>query len=353
METTIQTGNERKSNFELLRCILILFVIILHYNNRLLGGALQYVAPGSVSYYFLCMTEAMAICAVNVFILISGYFLSTSKTRKINKGLYLLVSCVGYKFLSYGIDIVIGREVFNRSAFLRSIIPNNFYVILYVTLFFVSFYINYIIDRLDKKQYVRMLTVFILIFVIWENIWDFVKMMKMPELTGISTVGMGGGQEGYTIVHFILLYLIAGYLRKWPISKIKPIIWCGGYVICTGLIFAASLFTPTALFYNNLAVIAQSICLFKIFELLKIRYSKTINKLAGTVFGIYLFHLTIIPFFHIPEAAQKGGISLVVNMIVCVGGTFIMCSIVAVAASWIVRPIKSRVDKMTDAMIIE
>lgn len=350
MGTIIQNRNERESNFELLRCILIMFVIILHYNNRLLGGALQYVAPGSVGFYFLYMAEAMAICAVNVFILISGYFLSTSKTRKINKGIYLLVSCVGYKLLSYGVNIAIGRIAFSRGGFLRTLVPDNYYVILYVTLFFVSFYVNDIIEHLDKKQYLRMLIAFVSIFVIWENLWDLIKIMKVPELTGISTVGMGGGQEGYTIVNFILLYLIAGYLKKWPISKVKPITWFGGYVVCTGIIFTASLITPTALFYNNLVVIAQSICLFKVFELLEIKYSKLINKLASTVFATYLFHLTIIPFFHIPEAAAKGGISMVINMMVCIGGTFAICAVVALVINWIMTPIKKKVSSMTDGI---
>lgn len=120
MGTTVQTRKERKSNFELLRCILILFVIILHYNNRNIGGALQYVAPGSTSYYFLYMIEALAICAVNVFVLISGYFLSVSKTRKVNKGIYLLISCIGYKILSFGVDIAVGRIAFSRRSFKNS-----------------------------------------------------------------------------------------------------------------------------------------------------------------------------------------------------------------------------------------
>lgn len=242
------------------------------------------------------------------------------------------------------------EELHLAGGLLRTLVPNNYYVILYVTLFFVSVYVNYIIERLDKRQYAQMLTIFILIFVVWENLWDFIKVMKIPELAGISTVGIDGGQKGYTIVNFILLYLIAGYLRKWPISKVKPVVWFGGYIVCTGIIFAASLITPTALSYNNFIVICQSVCLFKMFELLEIRYSKVINKLAGTVFATYLFHLTIIPFFHIPEAAGRGGISMVINMIACTGGTFAICAVVALVIRWIMTPIRKKVDSMTDGI---
>lgn len=135
MKVAVQTGNERKSNLELLRCVLIVFVIVLHYNNRNLGGALQYVVPGSVSSYFLYLTEAMSICAVNTFILISGYFLSESRIRKINKGIYLLTACVGYKLLSFCVNIILGRAAFSWKLLLRNLIPDNYYVILYVVLF--------------------------------------------------------------------------------------------------------------------------------------------------------------------------------------------------------------------------
>lgn len=66
---------KRKSNIELLRIILILLVIILHYMNISMGGALGKVRPNTFDYYLDHFIESLSIVAVNVFILITGYFL--------------------------------------------------------------------------------------------------------------------------------------------------------------------------------------------------------------------------------------------------------------------------------------
>lgn len=63
---------QRKSNIELLRIVLILFVIILHYMNASMGGALGHVQPGTLNYYLDHLIESLSIIAVNVFIIITG-----------------------------------------------------------------------------------------------------------------------------------------------------------------------------------------------------------------------------------------------------------------------------------------
>lgn len=179
------------------------------------------------------------------------------------------------------------------------------------------------------------------------KLWDLIKYLAIPDLSGISAIGMGGGQEGYTIVNFVLLYLIGGYLKKFPVRETKLAVWAGGYIISTGIIFVESLYTPTALFYNNLIVIIQSICIFKFFEGLQIGYSKLINSLAGTVFTTYLFHLTIMPFFNIQRAVQKGAISMVLNMAICICTLFAVCVIISFVVSWVIAPIKKKIDYLT------
>lgn len=73
---------ERNSNFELLRIILMVFVVILHYNNVEMGGALGYTTGiNKIVSHFI---EAFSICAVNCFVMISGYFMVDSFNRKVN-----------------------------------------------------------------------------------------------------------------------------------------------------------------------------------------------------------------------------------------------------------------------------
>ena len=60
-------------------------MIILHYANAGMGGGLKYVEPHSVNYYILIFLVSINVCAVNLFVLLSGYFLCDTTTRDIKK----------------------------------------------------------------------------------------------------------------------------------------------------------------------------------------------------------------------------------------------------------------------------
>lgn len=61
-------AGHRQSNIELLRIILILMVIILHYMNAQMGGLLGHAQSGSLDYYLGHLIEALSIGAVNAFL---------------------------------------------------------------------------------------------------------------------------------------------------------------------------------------------------------------------------------------------------------------------------------------------
>lgn len=75
----------QKSNLNLLKILAALGVIILHYNHAEIGGAFGFVSLGSISSIWLNVSESICICAVNVFILISGYFLSKKDNQSIKR----------------------------------------------------------------------------------------------------------------------------------------------------------------------------------------------------------------------------------------------------------------------------
>ena len=59
----------RQSTIELLRIITICGVVMLHYNGNVAFGL---VTEGTAKYYLLQFLEILFICAVNLFVLISG-----------------------------------------------------------------------------------------------------------------------------------------------------------------------------------------------------------------------------------------------------------------------------------------
>ena len=83
--------NERQSNIELLRIFAMLGIVCLHYNNPAIGGGFEYVKYGSINYYSLCFFESMFIGSVDLFIIISAYFLASTKKRNLWRPIQLLV----------------------------------------------------------------------------------------------------------------------------------------------------------------------------------------------------------------------------------------------------------------------
>ena len=76
---------ERQSNIELLRIISMFGIIILHYNNTLIGKAFTYAAGNEVNYNILFVLESIFICGVDLFMIISGYFMSFRSKRNVWK----------------------------------------------------------------------------------------------------------------------------------------------------------------------------------------------------------------------------------------------------------------------------
>ena len=71
------TVTKRQTNIELLRIISMLGIIVLHYNNSDMGGGFLYAT--GLNRAILMFLESIFICGVNLYVLISGYFLCERK----------------------------------------------------------------------------------------------------------------------------------------------------------------------------------------------------------------------------------------------------------------------------------
>ena len=92
---------DRESNIELLRILAMLGVIILHYNNPSIGGGLSFVKSGSINYWFLNFSESVFACAVDLFIIISAYFMGSSNKRDLWKPTLLLAQVIIFSVSKY------------------------------------------------------------------------------------------------------------------------------------------------------------------------------------------------------------------------------------------------------------
>ena len=157
---------KRESNIELLRILLIIGVIILHYNNVNGGGGLKYAEVGTVNRYILFVMESIFICAVDLFMIISGYFMITSETRNLWKPIKLLTQVSFFRVTIYLVDSFISDE-FVVKEIIGCLVPINYFVILYVVVYFLSPYLNIVMKKLNKSN----VTVFMIIMFFWFSIY--------------------------------------------------------------------------------------------------------------------------------------------------------------------------------------
>jgi hypothetical protein len=271
---------ERESNFELLRIILMIMIIGIHY--LLHGGALANLHLWDSNYYTANVLQSFFIIAVNCFILISGYF---GIKFRITKLLKLEFQILFYSIAIFIIFIFTGMIKLNFHELKMAVTPTFsgrwWFITVYVGLFIISPYLNLLIDKLKKDQYLKLLATLFLIFIL------------LPTIH-FNLVDVNKGQSLYS---FAFLYLIGGYIKKYYSIGINKKKYLLIYFICTALIFLGNLvltiITKRNIFmfhdYNNVLVFISSIAFFMYFKEIKIKSIK-INKISSLVFGVYLIH---------------------------------------------------------------
>lgn len=290
----VNKKTERNSNIELLRILVTLFVIILHYNNANNGKAFSYtqnILPAN--YQFLLLFEMFAICAVNVFVLISGYFMCNSKKADVTKILRLYFDVIFFSVFRYVLLCMLKRRSFSVSNLISNMIPLNWYVAVYTSLYLISPYLNKIIRGMKEKRFRTMLLILILVFSVWPSALEFITFQTGKKLTSLNPISIQGSTAGYSIVNFVVLYMFGAYIRQhyndkrdFKTALVSLLIYVFSSILLT--VYANTYFSG-AVSYCNPFVILQSVSLFKAFQCLNIK-SKLINSLASCSFAVYLMH---------------------------------------------------------------
>lgn len=87
MTCDVTCTKQRESNIELLRLVLMMMVVLLHFNYDAMGGAFEKVKNSHLDNYALHFLESLGICAVNCFMIVSGF--SCTITIRLNLAKYL------------------------------------------------------------------------------------------------------------------------------------------------------------------------------------------------------------------------------------------------------------------------
>ena len=315
----------RDANIELLRVIMACGVVVLHYNGSV---AFSHVAQGSANYFILLLLEGLFICAVNLFMLISGYYLSVTKQRRAVKVLDLLIQVMVIGVMKYLLNSLLSGESIRVKSLFFSAIPNSYFVTLYLAVYLFSPYINLALEHLSQKQFRLLLGLSLILFSVWPTMLDIVKAVGY-DVAGMYTTNTAGSQSGYSFLNFALMYLIGAYLRRFGSTQMQQ---TGRLVIgligCAALIFIWQLFLPeTARSYCNPLVIWEAVLFFRLFQKVKTE-SKVVKTLAKATFTCYLFHDVLLHYIGIQLVVNGNPLILLGHMLLSVIGIFL--------ASWCV-----------------
>lgn len=330
----------RCSNVELLRIISMLGVIILHYNNGDIGGGFVYAT--SVNKYILEFIEGVCICAVNVYILISGYFLCQKKERSWKKPMKLIYYVVLYNLVMCIAKIILGDHSLTMKEILQNLLPAHYFVILYGACYMVSPMINAWIKKQGADDAKKFLYLCMVLFSVWPTAVDTLQHVAGREWPGLSTIGLSGSQAGYSIVNFMLVYAIGAYMgifgqeALWgkQIGRMKlaivflclaviQLVWVEGFRLL-------GINGCSAWDYCNPIVILEATVLLSLAVSQKEFYSKRINRFAKAAFTAYLLHALFLPFAKIPVFVQKNPFVMLLHMLCVAVGIYLICYVVHV-----------------------
>lgn len=189
---------KRNSNIELLRIISIILIIAHHYA---IHGFDISSLPYHYNQYIISILGLGGKLGVVCFILISGYYMCESKIS-IKKILKLIAETWFYMVIIGLLFILILKpiEPITKIDLIKIFIPivynQNWFITDYILLMIVSPLLNILIKNLDKKLYKSSIFLGIII-------WGVLPNFIIADLSFNS------------FIYFILIYLIAGYIKKY------------------------------------------------------------------------------------------------------------------------------------------
>ena len=110
----------REVNIDILKIVSMFAVVVLHFFG--VSGLLSSLKPLSVNWWLGNFIEYTAFPAVNCYVIISGYFLCTSKFR-IKKLVDLCIQVFIYSFVFYIIGSLVNLQLLNPRDLIKAIFP--------------------------------------------------------------------------------------------------------------------------------------------------------------------------------------------------------------------------------------
>ncbi|MBQ9645998.1 MAG: acyltransferase [Prevotella sp.] len=317
----------RDSNMELYRIVCMLTVVFFHIfgvvdisNAKLPSGQCSIgVLPTQL------LTSATFVC-IDVFVLLSGWYGIKPRAEKV---ISFVFQVLFYSVISYVLFLIFCADVTFSPSFLIHIflLDDYWFVPVYLLLYLVAPVFNPFISNSSHQQFKRVL----IILILFQSIYGWMDTRE------------AGWLEGRSPVSFFLLYLLGGYVRRFPVRlkqqsvKVLMMLYAVAVNINALVAFAAKSsgnqsMTDQVYNFGSPIIIFASLCLLLIFSKLNLGYNRTINFVARSSFAVFLIHCFPLfiqklfwPFFEHLYATTSATLFLTLSIII--GISFFMAAV--------------------------
>ena len=316
---------KRNYGIDLLRMILMIMVLILHILWS--GGILNAAHPLSANYNIAWLLETMAYCAVDGYIIITGY---VHVDRKIKISSYILL---WLQVVTYSVGISACMWVFKPESFsfrslfyfLSPVSHNLFWFFsAYTGLFVLMPILNAAMKSISQNQARYYLCVILVI------------------LSGISIVSYSDPfmlKNGYSVIWFVVLYMVGACIKQfnWD-QNIKRSHAFFIYLLCVVVSWVVKMVgdwysqmmgepiqqSGVLISYISPTILLSAVSLFCVFSNLNLNapIQKFVGIFSPATFGVYLIHTHECLGVHLIQ--QKYAFLADQNSFVMVGGIILV-----------------------------
>lgn len=294
---------ERNSNFELLRIVSMMMIILWHiYHFGGIKDNPRIMNP--VIALFFELLSFFLVVHVNSYVLVTGYFFDKTKV-KLGKVCSLIDSMFFYRVVSIIVFVGLGLLYMTKVDYIDFKFLNDYWFVqVYIALYLITPFLNKLINHMKQKEHLTLLVI------------NTIILSLVPFFTGN---GLALNNSGYSLYGFVYLYFLAAYIKKYPIrnnfifshfsDNLYKIFWIIVFIACALLNFLiyvtlkqysilgpvfkwiSNNYNTVSLYYSNPFIILQSVAYFLIFEQMNFK-SKIVNKISKLTLGIYFIHET-------------------------------------------------------------
>ena len=289
---------KRMANLELLRCVAMMMVVVLHYLGK--GGLLPELTGESLGSAGTAawLLEAFCIVAVNVYMFISGYFLCTSSFR-LSRLLQLWFQLWTYSVV-FGIvgalTGVVAETTVDTHYFLTLLFPvtmgHYWFMTAYIFLYLLLPFVGAAVKKMTKQQLQAAMAALLLVFCVLKSVLPFRLEMDV---------------KGYDCLWYLCVFVSAAYVRRFGIKFLEKkgrsvLLYVGScLLIFLGTMGLRQVYLHTGsmgrmvgmcMEYNHVLPFLGAVGLFGAFCRVQIngKIAHVIIRIAPYTLGVYLLH---------------------------------------------------------------